>query len=161
MNRTAALVITMLVIAAQAWSGAWQAPGVNRIPKAVMDALIARFPGALIEKWTLEKEDGRELYDIEFRQKRRKMEADIFSDGALHNWEREVAVKDLPAAVVKTIERRYPGATLTEAMAVTAVTAGKEALEGYEVALETADKRDVEVTVAPGGTILEDSGGKK
>ena len=34
-------------------------------------------------------------------------------------------------------------------------------LEGYEIELTTADKKEVEVTVAPDGKILEDSGEKK
>lgn len=34
-------------------------------------------------------------------------------------------------------------------------------LEGYEVVLVTADKKEVEVMVAPDGRILEDSGDEK
>jgi hypothetical protein len=37
----------------------------------------------------------------------------------------------------------------------------KEMLEGYEIVLETADKKEVEVTVAPDGKILEDSTDEK
>ena len=51
--------------------------------------------------------------------------------------------------------------TMKEIMAITAINDGKEALEGYEIVLETADKKDVEVMVAPGGKILEDSGETK
>lgn len=50
---------------------------------------------------------------------------------------------------------------LKEIMAVTAVKDGKDALEGYEVVLETAGKKAGEVTVAPDGKVLEDSGEKK
>src|SRR5262245_19977272 len=71
----------------------------DKIPKKVMDALKAKFPKAKIEKWTKEKEGDVVVYDIEFKQEDRKFEADIKEDGAIHNWEKEVAAKDLPAPV--------------------------------------------------------------
>ena len=40
-------------------------------------------------------------------------------------------------------------------MAVTAVTNGSEHLEGYEVVVKRALKKDVEMTIAPDGKILE------
>lgn len=56
------------------------------------------------------------------------------------------------------MERRYPGATLKEIMRVTAVRDGKDELEGHEIVLETADGKDIEVMLAPDGSILEDAG---
>jgi hypothetical protein len=135
--------------------------GLDRIPKKVMDALKARFPKAKIQKWTKEKEGDAVLYDIELTQEGRKFEADISQDGTIHNWEREIAAKDLPKAVRKAVEKKHPKTTLKEIMAVTAVKDGKDVLEGYEIVLETADKKGVEVTVAPDGRIVEDSGAKK
>ena len=133
----------------------------DKIPKAVMDALKAKFPKAEIHKWTKEKEGDDVVYDIEFKQEGRKFEADIKEDGTIHNWEKEIAAKDLPKAVTKAVEKKYPKATLKEIMEITEVKDGKEELEGYEIVLETADKKEVEVTVAPDGKILEDTGEKK
>ncbi|MGB2805298.1 MAG: PepSY-like domain-containing protein [Candidatus Zixiibacteriota bacterium] len=130
----------------------------NEIPKVVMDALKARFPDAEIHEWTKEKEGDIVVYDIEFKQQDRKFEADIKEDGAIHNWEKEIPAEDLPEAAMKAVETKYPKATIQEIMEITAVNDGKEALEGYEVVLETADQKEVEVTVAPDGGILEDSG---
>jgi hypothetical protein len=135
--------------------------GLEKIPKKVMDALKVKFPKAQIHKWTKEKEGDAVVYDIEFKQEGRKFEADIKEDGAIHNWEQEIAAKQLPKAVKKAVETKYPKSTLKEIMAVTAVKDGKDAPEGYEVVLETADKKAVEVTVAPDGKILEDSGDKR
>ena len=133
----------------------------DRIPKVVMDALKAKFPKAEIQKWTEEKEGDIVLYDIEFLQRGRKFEADIKQDGTIHNWEREIPAKELPSVVRKAVEARYRQASLQDVMAITAVKDGKEALEGYEIVLETAGKKVVEVSVAPDGKILEDSGEKK
>ena len=44
----------------------------DKIPKAVMDALKAKFPKPEITKWTKEKEGDKVVYDIEFTQEGRK-----------------------------------------------------------------------------------------
>ena len=142
-------------------AGAQKKPNLDKIPKKVMDALKAKFPKAEIDKWTREKERGMVIYDFEFKQEGQKFEADIKEDGTIHNWEREISFKDLPEIVRKAVEAKYPKAVLKEIMAITAVTDGKEALEGYEILLETARKKEIEVSVAPDGKFLEGPGVKK
>ena len=132
-------------------------PDLDKIPKAVMDGLKAKFPRPVITKWTMEKEGNKVVYDIEFTQDGRKCEADIYEDGTIHNFEKAVEAKDLPKAVTDAVEKKYPRATMKTIMEVTEVKEKKEMLEGYEIELVTADKKDVEVTVAPDGKILEDS----
>src|SRR5262245_45113273 len=112
------VAITGLLLAAAAAPPQDQKDKLNldKIPKAVMDTLKAKFPKAAIHKWTKEKELGKVVYDIEFKQGDRKFEADIFEDGTIHNWEQEVAAKDLPEAVTKAVEKRYPKATIKEIM---------------------------------------------
>jgi hypothetical protein len=126
-----------------------------------MSVLSAKFPNAKIAKWSKEKEEGKEVYDIEFTQDGRKFEADIFADGTIHNWEQQIAQGDLPRAVVQTVNRTFPNAVLKEIMAVTDVKNGAEQLEGYEVVVERARKKDVEMTIAPDGRILEGPGKEK
>lgn len=136
-------------------------PDLSKIPPKVMGALKARFPKAEIHTWTVEKEGDITVHDIEFRQGRRKFEADIRDDGAIHNWEQQISVRELPSAVRKSVETKYPRPTLNEVMAITAVRDGKDVPEGYEILLRTKDKKEVEVSVAPDGKFLEDSGEKK
>ena len=133
----------------------------DKIPKKVMDALKAKFPKAKIHKWTEEKEGDAVVYDIEFKQGDRKFEADIKEDGTILNFEEEVSVKDLPAAVKKAVGRRYPKAKLKEIMKITEIKDRKETRGGYEIVLETADKKEVEVTIADDGKVLEDPREKK
>ena len=130
----------------------------NQIPKTVLDGLKGKFPKAQIRKCTKEKEGDIVVYDIEFEQDKRKFEADILEDGTIYNWEKEITVEDLPETVRKAVESKYPKAALIEIMEITAVKDGKDALEGYEIVLKTSDKVMVEVTVAPNGNILEESG---
>ena len=124
-------------------------------PAAVMQALRTRFPGAEIEKWSKETEKGVVLYDIEFTQQGHKLEADIRADGSVSNWENEVQLQDVPDAVRQTINTRFPGATVRTILASNAVRDGKDELEGYEVVLATKDGKEVEITVAPDGKVLE------
>jgi hypothetical protein len=130
----------------------------RKIPSNVMTALITKFPQARIDKWTRETEDGNELYDIEFTQAGRKYEADISAAGTIQNWERQVAESDLPQPVLQAVTQRFPKSGLKEIMAVTAVTNGVERLEGYEIVVHRSLRRDVEITIAPDGRVLEGPG---
>lgn len=152
-------VLLLLAVGARAQDKA--TPVQDQLPQKVMEGLKARFPKAEIDKWTKEKEGDLIVYDIEFTQVGQKCEADIKGDGTIHNWEKAIAVEDLPAAVVKAVGKAYPKSTIKEVMQVTAVKNGKDELEGYEIGLQTAEKKSVEVTVAQDGKILEDSGAKK
>jgi uncharacterized membrane protein YkoI len=133
------------------------AKDVDKIPKKVMEALKAKFPKAAIHKWTMEKEGDVVVYDIEFKEGDRKCEADIKVDGTYINYEREVAAKDLPKAVTDAVEKKYPKAKMMEIMEIMEVKGNEDKLEGYEIVLQTGDNKEVEVTIAPDGKILEDS----
>lgn len=134
----------------------------GEIPGVVMNALKARFPEAEIRQWAREEEDGVVLYDIEFEQAGRKFEADIEEDGSYKNFEKEIALADLPEAVRQAFERRYPGATATEIMEGTEVSGEEERVAEYEIVFETTEGKRMELTLALDGEILEveeDSGG--
>jgi hypothetical protein len=133
----------------------------DKIPLVVMDALKTKFHKAEIHKWTKENEDEMVIYDIEFKQEERKFEADITEDGTIHNWEKAIENKELPEAVKKSVENKYANANFKEIMEITAVKDGKDALEGYEIVLDTSDKKEIEVTVAPDGRILEEGDEKQ
>lgn len=133
----------------------------EKIPEVVMNALNTKFPDAEIHKWTQEEEGEIILYDIEFEQVGKKFEADIKEDGTIHNWEKAIDAGNLPEAVRKSIDEKYANATVMETMEISAVSEGKDVLEGYEVVLRTVDNKEFELTVAPDGKILEDSGEQK
>jgi len=133
----------------------------DKIPKTVMEALLSKFPEAKIDKCVKEKENDTIVYDIEFKQEGRKCEADIKKDGIYINYEKAIQAKDLPKLVKDAIEKRYPKATSKEIMEETEVKGKEEKLSAYEVVLDTADKKEVEVRVSPEGKILEDTGAEK
>jgi hypothetical protein len=122
--RIASLVVAMLVIVSL--TQADEPKDLDKIPKAVMEALKAKFPKAKIEKWTKEKEDGKEIYDIEFTVNGKKTEADIAADGTILNFEEEFPAKDLPKAVTDAVAKRYPKSTIQEVMKITEIEDKKE-----------------------------------
>ena len=132
----------------------------NKIPKVVVDALLARFPKAKIDKCTKAKEFGGVVYDIEFKQEDRKCEADITENGTYINYEQAIEAKDLPKVVSDAVEKRYPKSTLKQIMEETEVKGTDEKLFGYELVLVTAAKKIVEVKLSPDGKILEDTGAR-
>jgi hypothetical protein len=152
------VIVPFLSIHTRAQDANRQPDAAGQIPPVVVDALKARFPKAEIEKWTREKEGEIVLYDIEFQQDGVKFEADITDTGRIDNWERQIPPTDLPEPVRRTVEQRYPNAQIREVMQITLVKAGVDVLEGYEVVLQTQDKKEAEVSVSPDGKVLEDSG---
>src|SRR5215210_4087319 len=112
--RLAAVLAAAILVAPAASAEDKDKLKLDEIPKKVMDVLKARFPKAEIHKWTKEKEGADVVYDIEFKENGCKCEADIKEDGTYINFEREVAARDLPKAVVDAVEKKYPKATMKE-----------------------------------------------
>jgi putative PepSY-like beta-lactamase-inhibitor len=133
----------------------------DKIPKVVMEALVAKFPKAKIDKCTKAKEFGTVVYDIEFKQEDRKCEADIKENGTYINYEKAIEAKDLPKVVSDAVEKRHPKSTLKEIMEETEVNGKDEKLSAYEVVLGTANKKYVELKLSPDGKILEEAGATK
>ena len=156
------LAAALLALAGSAGVRAGDEPkDLDKIPKPVMDALKAKFPEAKIQKWTKETENGKTVYDIEFKHKGKKTEADIAENGAIQNFEREFDAKKLPKAVTEAVEKKYPKAEMKEVMEITEIKEGKEVHGGFEIVLQSEAKKSVEVVVSKEGKILEDSSTKK
>lgn len=133
----------------------------DQIPRAVMDALLAKFPKASIDKCTKAREFFTVVYDIEFNQEGRKFEADIKENGTYINYEKAIEATALPKAVSDAIAKKYPNSVMKEIMEETEVKGKTEKLSAYEVVLQTADGKEAEVRVSPSGRILEDTGPRK
>jgi uncharacterized membrane protein YkoI len=123
----------------------------DQVPKAVMAAIKNRFPGANITSVEKEKEDGKIVYDVELKQKGRKFEMDIQEDGTIVEIEKVVATKDVPEAVLKAVEAKYPKSRVEEIMEVNKVEGKKETPIHYEITFVTADNKKKEVEVSLDG----------
>jgi hypothetical protein len=123
----------------------------DKLPEKIKATINKRLPGAEITSAEKEKEDGKVVYDIELKSEGRKYEMDILEDGTIVEIEKEVASKDVPEAVTKAIEAKYPKSTVKEVMEVNKVEGKKETPIHYEVTIDTAEKKGMEVIVSLDG----------
>jgi hypothetical protein len=150
--------MTCAALVASLPPGAWaqdEKVDVDKLPAKVSATLKARFPGAKITTATKTLENGEVIYDIEMTRAGRKHEMDLKEDGSIVNFENEIAVNALPAAVVAAVKTKYPGSTIKEAMEVMVIKDKKDTVEEYEVIIETAEKKEVELAVSPDGKRIE------
>jgi uncharacterized membrane protein YkoI len=127
----------------------------DKLPQKVKDAIKARFPGATVTTASKATENGEVIYDIEMTKDGKKHEMDCKEDGTLVDVEHQIEVKDLPAVVSNEVKAKYPNCTIKEVMEVHVVKDKKETLDHYEVIIDTADKKEVELAVSLDGKKIE------
>ncbi len=123
----------------------------DQVPKAVTDAVKARFAGAKIAEAAKEEEDGKTFYELSLTHNGQKMDVLAKPDGTIVEIERQIAIADLPGAVATSVKAKYPGATIKKAEEKTEGT-----VVSYEVVIETAAKKGREISLDRQGKILED-----
>jgi uncharacterized membrane protein YkoI len=151
-------VLGLLLGVAASWADEEKVP-LDKVPAKVMRAVKARFPGAKLIKASKEKSGDGVVYDIELTHKGRKYEMDVKEDGTVLEVEKQVLFQEAPKTLVKTLKARYPRATIKVIMEVNLVKGKKETPDHYEVTLETADKKELEVIVSLDGKTVK--GGEK
>jgi len=149
----------LMLLPAFAARGAEEKISTDKLPKAVANALKARFPGATLVSASKDSDKGQVVYDVELKQKDRKYETDIKADGTMIEIEKEIAIKDVPAAITKGVEAKYPKSTIREVMEVNKVKGKEEKPDHYEVTIETSSKKKLEVTASLDGKKVEEATG--
>ena len=130
---------------------------VKDLPQAVVDAVKAAYPTAVITEAEKETEDGKVEYTVEIKAGEKELDLEVSADGKSLKVESEgVAVKDLPQAVVDAVKAAYPAGVIKEAE--------KETEDGqtrYSVEVKVGDKVfDVKVS-ADGKTLKAEDDGEK
>jgi len=147
--------IVGIALFALPWSSAMAQEKVeaDKLPQKVKDSLKARFPGHMITQATKELENNEVIYDIEMTVGGKKHEMDCKEDGTIVDIQNEIEPKDLPAAALNAIKAKYPGSTIKEVGEILVVKDKKETRDHFEVMIETADKKEMELTVSLDGKI--------
>lgn len=126
----------------------------DKLPKAVAEAAAKRFPKVEITGASKGKDGEKVVYEVSLKTKDgKKIDANVTEAGAITQIEQEIDFKDLPKAVAKTFEEKYPKAKYEVVESVTRVADGKEKLEYYEAVLIDGDKKKWEVEVLPDGKL--------
>ena len=127
---------------------------VGSLPKAVLAAVKARFADAAVTGESKERDKGKSVFEVTLREKGRTVDVALSPQGSIQLIEREIGPTELPGPVTQAIDARYPKATRKMVEEVIKVEGKDEKLAFYEVLLVSADRKAVEVKVAPDGRIL-------
>lgn len=122
----------------------------DKLPKAVVEAVQKRFPKVEMKGASKEKDGDKVVYEVTLKKDGKNIDVTVTEAGAINLIEQELDFKDLPKVVAKTFEEKYPKAKYEIVESVTKVTDGKEALEYYEAKL-VVDGKTWEVEVLPDG----------
>src|SRR5947209_1858223 len=91
---------------------------VDRLPKAVINAAKAKFPGAEIQQVSEETEDEKPVYRLKMKHQRHDLDVTFKDDGTVVLVNTAVPKKELPKVVLRAAAQQYPGASLKHAGAV-------------------------------------------
>ena len=125
----------------------------DQVPKAVMDAATAKFPGAKFRGASKETEDGKTVFELELTHEHHNMDVTFQENGTLVLVETQLAENEVPAAAMKAVQDRYPGAKIDLVESVKKGPELKKAVDYYEFHLTTSDKKSAEVEVDGTGKI--------
>jgi hypothetical protein len=156
---TSAVVVTLaFVVAGRAQE---EKVALDKLPKAVIDAVKKRFPAAGMKSASKETEDGKTMFEVAINDRGHNIDVTLTPEGTLTGFERTIDAKELPAKVAATLKEKYPGAKYEVCEEVHHVKNGKESMDYYEVLLTAADKKKWEVTVKPDGKPFKPAEEKK
>jgi len=125
----------------------------DKLPKAIVEAVKKKFPKAELVGASKEKEDGKTVYEVAIKEDGKKIDISLTDEGTILGLEKEIGAKELPKAVTETLESKYPKATYKTIEALIKIKDGQENLEEYEVLLVTAEKKTIEIVLSPDGKI--------
>ena len=125
----------------------------DKLPKAVADAVKKRFPKAELVEAAKETDKDKVEYEVTLKDGETHIDVMLTPEGAITLIEKTIPAKDLPKAITDGIDAKYPKATITLAEELIGVKDGKETLDFYEAIITTADKKTIELKLTTDGKI--------
>lgn len=125
----------------------------DKVPKAVMDCVKAKFPGAELKSASKETENGKTSYEVTLSFKKANHDVSVTPEGKITGIEKTIAGADLPKPVTDTLKGKYPQATVRSAEQI---SNADDKITAYEVQLVLADKKRLEVSLDPHGKVLNE-----
>lgn len=123
----------------------------SQVPPAVREGFQRDFPDAKGVKYARETRDGLTRYEANFKKDGKEIEAVYEADGTLVQTEQEIALRELPELIVRSIKQQHPDARLSEAEQV---LDPKGTTLGYEVEISVG-KDWFELDLDSDGKILK------
>jgi len=152
-------VVVLIVPAIRAEDEKEEKVPLDKLPKAVVEAVKAKFSGATLVSAEKEKEDGKTVFEVNLKHKGHTIEVTVTPEGKIVSVEKTIKENELPEAVADALKKKYPKATVKK---IEELSNGDK-VTGYEVLLVTAGKKTVEVVFDPSGKVTktESKGEKK
>jgi len=149
--RSALLGLALLVFGSAAWSDEKKIP-LSDVPKAVLDAVKARFPGAELKQAEKEVDDDETTYEISLTTAGKHITVSVDDEGDISEIETELAAGKLPKPVADAIAAKFPKATIKTAEELVEIDEGKEE-KFYEVLIATGGDETLELKFKANGEI--------
>lgn len=126
----------------------------SKVPAPVVETVKARFKDTEITGAAKEMEEDKTVYEITITHKGQHIDVTLSPEGELMMIEKQITGKDLPEPVTKLLEREWPKAKHKIVEEIVKVMKKEEKLAYYEVLLDTAEKKTIEVQVAADGKVV-------
>jgi hypothetical protein len=123
----------------------------DKLPKAVTDAVKAKFDGCELVSAEKEKEDGKEVFEVSIKHKGHTIEVTLTPEGKIVSVEKEIEAKEAPKAVTAALDAKYPKATIKKVEEVV-----ENEKTTYEFLIVTAEKKTLEVVFDPEGKVVKE-----
>lgn len=123
----------------------------KEVPQAVLQAFNSTYPGATINEYAEEKEDGRTVYEISCEFESRKIDAIYNPNGTIYAIEEVIPADALPDVILQAIAKEFQqfSIELTEEIE-------KEGKQLFEVKLlNTKDQKRYELLFSGDGKLVE------
>jgi hypothetical protein len=146
-----ALVVFLALTAAWADDDKEEKVPLDKLPRAVTDAVKAKFDGAELVSASKEKDNGKDVYEVAIKHKGSNIDVSLTPEGKIVSIEKEIAAKDLPKAVSEALDAKYPKATIKK---LEEVTENDKVV--YEALLVTAEQKTVEAVFDPSGKLVKE-----
>ena len=130
---------------------------VDKLPKAVVDAMKKRFPKGELTKASKSGEGEKTVFEVSVKEGGLNADVNLTAAGAITGMEKQIAEADLPKVIAAAVKAKHPKGTVKTCEEVIAVKDGKEEVEYYEVVVETAEKKTVELEIEKDGKVRKEN----
>jgi uncharacterized membrane protein YkoI len=125
----------------------------DKLPKAVMNAVKAKFPTAKLKGASKETENGKTSYEVTLTLNNANHDILLTPEGKITAIEKMIKVDDLPRVVANVLKTKYGQATIK---AAEQISDADDKITAYEVQIVKADKKELEVKLDPEGKVLNE-----
>jgi len=147
---SSAFLVTVALLTAAACS---EEVPIDKLPKAVVGGLKAKFPGCEITKALSESENDKLVYEVSLKHKGTNYDIIIAPEGKISVVEKAIDTKQLPKPVAEEFNKKYPTAKVNLAEEL---SDGDGKITSYEIHFTTADGKKLAVEFSPDGKIVSE-----